>query len=511
MRSVRFSICVTAMLLVMACAVFAGGFDNTAVGAKARAMGGAFRAIADDWSAAFYNPAGYASALDNQLGGNWAFVHHRHELTADYNWGGTYPVGMSNNELVYNDHQILSNPSAGFMVRLPVGGKEAVFGLSAYQPFDYNITWAPFQPLRAYNDSISLPSDQYRSNLDVVVFQLTAAQEFYDGAMALGVGLQLMRADLVYRNIIFRDHPLKGLDPAYIVDVLGLDPTMMDRPYDKIPQLHSNDGKGWGFGFRGGLMWHASDKLNVGLTGNIPFSVTVSGEVLSEFYMPRNQTLARTSDQLAISIPGYVGNLFVSGNTVQQLATFETKLKLPPSFGLGLAFDVSEKFTLAFDLEYTFWSKFKGFDFDYSAFHGAELSPSDTASVRRDMATSFFESDLDYPIDWSNTAKYMLGLSYDLSNTLTFLAGAGVDQSPIDGSDQFTPLFVDTGDKFSLNGGIQLHIDRWDLGLASTWIQYPDLTIDTPADFGQDEDFVTFPGDYSGSTFETVLSFNYRY
>jgi len=511
MRSLRFSIGATLMLLVIAGGLCAGGFDNTAVGVKARAMGGAFRAIADDWTAAFYNPAGYASALDNQLGGNWAFLHHRHELTADYNWGGQYPVGMKNGELTYNDHQILSIPSAGFMVRLPVGDGEAVFGLSAYQPFDYNITWAPFEPLQAYNDDIALPADQYRNNLDVVVFQLTAAKEFADRKLAIGCGLQLMRADLIYRNIVFRDHPLKGVDPSYIVDSLELDPVMMDRPYDKIPQLHSNDGKGWGFGFRGGLMYHLNEKMDLGFTANVPFSVTVSGEVLSEFYLPRNQTLASNSNQQAINIPGYVGHLFVSGKTIQQTANFETTLKLPPSVGFGLAYNLGERLKVAFDLEYTFWSHFDGFDFDYSGYQGAELSPSDQNTARRDLATDFFESDLDYPVEWSNAAKYMFGISYGLSNTLTLLAGAAVDQSPMKDAGQFTPLFVDTGDKLSLNGGIQVHIDRWDVGLASSWIKYPNLTVDTPADFGQKEDYITFPGDYSASTYETVLSFNYRY
>lgn len=39
----------------------AGGFEGSGVGSKALSMGGAFVALVDDWSAGFWNPAGYAS------------------------------------------------------------------------------------------------------------------------------------------------------------------------------------------------------------------------------------------------------------------------------------------------------------------------------------------------------------------------------------------------------------------------------------------------------------------
>ena len=43
------------VLLLFGClspGLFASGFENTGIGTKARGMGGAFRAIADDWTAA---------------------------------------------------------------------------------------------------------------------------------------------------------------------------------------------------------------------------------------------------------------------------------------------------------------------------------------------------------------------------------------------------------------------------------------------------------------------------
>ncbi len=95
----------------------ASGFESPGIGLKARGMAGAFRAVADDWTAAFYNPAGYANLYDNQLGANLSLVHLRDEITPNYRWGGVWPTGIVNDRPLYNLHEITSNPSSGFAVR----------------------------------------------------------------------------------------------------------------------------------------------------------------------------------------------------------------------------------------------------------------------------------------------------------------------------------------------------------------------------------------------------------
>ena len=49
-----------AILLIPAGLTFAGGYNLAGVGAKALAMSCAYRGIADDWSAMYWNPAGLA-------------------------------------------------------------------------------------------------------------------------------------------------------------------------------------------------------------------------------------------------------------------------------------------------------------------------------------------------------------------------------------------------------------------------------------------------------------------
>lgn len=69
-------------LLLCASTVFAGGWNNTLIGCRAMALGGAFCAVANDPSAIFYNPAGLVhqeGRLNLALDG--FYVWPTHELT----------------------------------------------------------------------------------------------------------------------------------------------------------------------------------------------------------------------------------------------------------------------------------------------------------------------------------------------------------------------------------------------------------------------------------------------
>jgi long-chain fatty acid transport protein len=495
MRLVRLIVNVSILVVMLLSVASAGGFDNLAVGTKARALGGAFTGLANDWTAAYYNPAGYAYLMDNSIGGNLALIHYRNELTPDYRWGGTYETGIFNDVANVNRHEILNAPSAGAVVRLPVWG-ETVFGFSIYQPFDYNITWELYRPLLAYNDNLVLPTDQYRNNLDVVSFQITAGRELND-EVALGLGVELLRGDLLFKSIVFRDNPMLSLDSTS---------PLATRPWDKVTQNNQNDGYGFGLGLRGGLLWKASEKLNVGVTAHLPFQITVSGEHTSLFVMPKNETLWQNSDSTAVSRVGTVGHLFAAGSMQTVTSDFDAKLKMPASFAVGFGYQLSEKLQMALDAKYTLWSTFDGFEFEYENFTGLS-GPADTAQVARE----FFTSNVTYAVDWDNTITMSLGAVYKVNPTLTMMLGGTMDQSPAKDKQQFSPVFVDSGTKYVLNGGLIVHIDRWDLGVSTSYTRYPSETVDVPSDFGASEDYYTFPGEYSGDGYETVLSFIYRF
>lgn len=67
----------------MAVTVQAGGWNNTLIGCRAIALGGAFLGVADDPSAIFYNPAGLIrqeSAFNLSFNGGF-YVWPTYELT----------------------------------------------------------------------------------------------------------------------------------------------------------------------------------------------------------------------------------------------------------------------------------------------------------------------------------------------------------------------------------------------------------------------------------------------
>lgn len=475
-------------LSLTAATILSSGFENSGIGMYSRGMGGAFRAVANDWTAAYYNPAGYAFIVGDQLGGNLAIPHRRYELDPDVGGrdglGNRYEYGVYNDQTIYNLHEVLNNPSAGFVSRVPFWG-ETVFGISAYEPFDYKVEWNLYSPVESYTDTLldEIPNNQYLSDIDVYAFQVTAAREFIPKKLSIGIGLQLLRAELNWNDLAFKQNPLGS--------------PVSDRPRDLVPEFSRNTGTGWGFGFTAGFMYKLSPKATLAAGFRYPFEITIDGDTELEFIMPKNNDLYK------LYLPTDPEFLFTAGGTVDITNQFTTKLQLPPSLSAGFSYQATSKLLIAIDAEYTLWSQYEGFSFDYSNFQ-YESGPIDSVS-------GFFLSDLSNPIDWKDAGKIMVGAKYDWNQTVTLLFGGAADQSANSDGTVARPQFVDTGDKINWNAGVVFHLNQWDLGLVSSYFDYPEQTINSDADANGDGIADSFTGTYRGSTYETVLSINYRF
>ncbi|MEE8575926.1 MAG: outer membrane protein transport protein [candidate division Zixibacteria bacterium] len=488
----RMATCAVALLIASA-TVSASGFENSGVGVRARALGGAFRAIASDWTAAYYNPAGYAFQFDNQVGSSFGFMHFRNEITPTYRYGATWESGMINDHPLANKHEVLSVPSGGIVLRLPILGQETVVGLSAYQPFDYNQEWTLFEGLLGYNDDLrgNLPINQYVNNLDVVAFQLTLAREVTPDKLSLGIGLQVLRADLNFNDITLRENPRAS--------AVSGGPVINDRPRDRIIQYTKNSGFGYGFGLNGGLLYKATEELRIAATFNYPFDITVDGEASATFLMPYNVALEDATS------PDYlIDNMFVNGESQFYHPRMKADITLPPSIGMGLSYTLTDELTISLDAVYTFWSQFEGLDFVYRAWDikGLAADPS---------IIGFFTADMSYPTEFTDAGKVNLGITYIAKSYMTLLGGFGIDQSANRNVVGFIPQFMDTGDKLSFSGGVIFNVDRWELGLATVFTNHPDLNVSTLEDLDDNDTFDTFPALYEAQTFETILAFTYRF
>ncbi|HSG99742.1 MAG TPA: outer membrane protein transport protein, partial [candidate division Zixibacteria bacterium] len=491
-----------ALCLAVALLVSSGGADTHAggysydVGIKARALGGAFRAIADDWTAMAYNPAGLAEIPDNSLGISNGFHHNRFTYTPDYYQAGSVGIdppatGYLNGQEIPNAHEIGWTPEAGLMVRLPVWG-ESSLGLSVYQTHDQDIGWTLFQGLEGYSafDFSSL-APQFAIDLDIVNFQVTFARQFSE-QLSVGVGLSAVRADLIHRSITLRDNPL----PLAV------------RPHEKIPEYSVANGNGWSVGGKIGALWKPTERLRVAGVFTPKTTISVSGDVALEFYLPADTALAISE--------GFLNNtdeyLLTTGFELLTATEFDVDVVAPTSFGAGIAYDVSEKLTVSLDGEYTLWSQFKGFEFSYNMdtaagfFEIQNLVTTDTLN----LIYPFIRRNLSFPAQWDDAGRAMLGVQYHHTQDVTLLFGFSAEQT-IMSSSTATPHFIDNGLKYTGSLGATYTINRWDLGFMAAFTTYDDINVGEPVDVNDDGVIDNVPAFVGGDAFRSAFGFTYRF
>ncbi len=490
MGILRYSSFCLLLLILLIPNAFGNGFVYDGLGVKARGMGGAFRAIADDWSAAYYNPAGYNRIADNGLGLNWHFYHNRYTAVPSFYNDNGDPTGYYNDQEIYNHHRVLDAPHGGMIFRLPVMG-ETVFGLSVMQTFAQTVTWTLYDNLTGYNEA-AYPRRQFHNGLEVVEFQLTMAKGFMEDKLSVGLNLSLLRGDVVHYGVVLNDNPFTG-NPDPLLAQIGA------RPYDKIPEWYGHDGFGWGFGFRLGFLYEVNEKIDVGLVYNSKGSMDVSGDVNFRYYIPDNPTLAARPEIFDTTEAHY----FLEGGVEEVSAEFETTFESPASIAGGISYDVNDKLTIALDAEYIFWSQYEGFEFTYSNFSGL---PRESFTTARTLMTK----DLNIPVEMEDAGRVMGGLSYQMYDFVQLRAGFGVDQTAIS-AESYTPMFLDIGTRYNYSIGAGFDIGFWRLEIAGSYMAYDDLSVAIKHDIDNSGTIDNLVGDYSGDVYNVILGLSYRF
>ncbi|MDD5774236.1 MAG: outer membrane protein transport protein, partial [bacterium] len=72
------------LLAIFVNSIFAGGIEIREIGAKASSMGGAFRAIADDGTSVFWNPAGLTQINGQSVTAEASFVQMKSKIRQNY-------------------------------------------------------------------------------------------------------------------------------------------------------------------------------------------------------------------------------------------------------------------------------------------------------------------------------------------------------------------------------------------------------------------------------------------
>ena len=464
----RFALLV-AVLFLFVCSVpsFAGGgFALPGVGSKALNMGGAFRGLADDWSAAYWNPAGLAYLPNSEFTMNLYTFNFRPEYTPDFTMGEggyTYSFGYPD-ETYYPEDRAFFLPSfSGFHKFAQYEG--FIGGVAFFVPYKLESRWDLYKPPAGYDNNVPYP--RFDHTTDILVWDLhpTVAKTFMDDKLSLGLGLSVQRADFELRRTVLTRTPL-----GYT------------RPYDFFPVDERMTTNGWGLGFNAGILYKISPKFQLGFSYLSPVDIDLKGNLELEMYLP----VIPSSELLGETV------YFKDGD-------FETTLPLPGEVGVGVMYRFNEKLILTSDVSSVSWSRLEFLDtWDYNLVAG-QL---DT------LYALLREAEL--PFNWDNIIRFSLGGEYVLREGLFLRGGYFFEQSPIP-DETFTLLIPDLGDKHSLNLGLSYQINSLEFGYDYQLVSHKKREVTEVADANGDGRYDNMPGTYKMLFHCSGLSFTYRF
>lgn len=462
MKLTRISL-VILVLLAMTATLGAAGFALSGVGSRAISMGGAFRAMADDGTSMFWNPAGLAFTNETNisLGGSFFLP------AAQWENDSALPGYVTGEE--YESQKSLRAFPSVFMTE----ENEArwKWGFSVYVPYGLGSTWdayqlptigMPGQPAGTtltYSDGF--PEDDMMSSIAVIDAHPTIAYKVTDN-LSIGAG-----ASLMYGTIdLFKVAPHSTL--SYYA------PTTFDL-----------SGTGIGIGANMGLLYKPLPRLSLGLSGRIPSKIAMKGDADIKLWLNQFANFSVWGNNPAFLTPAVYG-------TVDSPTDITADLPLPAEIGGGLSFKVMPNWSLNLDYAYTMWS-----DLDRVT---VEMDPVVILQGHPTMEVTLTERDLVF--DWEDTQRISVGTEYMLPCS-SIRAGFFWEQSPIP-DETMIPTLPDINDKMSFNLGYGRSFGRWTLDLNGQYVTFAERKVTT-----QTADNMT--GTYNANVISGNLGIGYRF
>jgi long-subunit fatty acid transport protein len=286
-------------------------------GARAVGMGGAFIAIADDATAASWNPAGLTQLETPEISVVGAQVFRSEDFSSS-----------SNPEINNSFHT--NEPSLNyFSASYPFNflKKNMVVSLNYQRLYEfkrslnYNLAMSVPPPVSlTITQSRNYEQDGYLSALGLAyAIDITPA-------ISLGLTLNMWTGQFGWRN---------GWEENYTnhsVTTLGLTKNIEDS---HITEKYSNlNGVNMNFG----LLWNANKYLTIGAVLKTPFSANFDHQYTDDWIQRDGNGNVKNSSYVSISD--------------------EIQLRMPLSYGIGFAWRFSDQFTIDLDVYRTHWSEY---------------------------------------------------------------------------------------------------------------------------------------------------------
>ncbi len=484
---------VTLLLLILPQMLLASGMSLN-IGAKASALGGAFRGLADDWSATWWNPAGLAYLKKSEANSILSVIVPRQNYEPNVLLSNGSQLGYRNKQNRVPDDRIFYYPNFSTFYKFQQAGGFTA-GMAFLVPYGLGSRWDLFDPLPGYNDVDTIPYTRidHEASFVVVDFHPSIAKEFVKDRLALGLGLAVQKSDFAWRRPNFIQTTLLPIATMY------QQPQNVPRPYDNIIMDSRMEYDGWGVGMNLGFLYQLSPKVKIGGSYRSPVDIKLTGHNRLFIYFPNNSQIV-ANDSTA--------RPYFSGGGAQTSPEVKTTLKLPAELGAGFAYHPSEKFTLLADLAWTGWSRMKILNLDYT-FRQAWVSPAgDTFYYGLNPVGTPLDSAIVF--NWKDVTRFSVGAEYHFREN--WIARAGYYHDPTAVPDQsLNPLILDFADKNSLNIGISYTVNAYEVGYNAEYINYDNREVNQIQDVNGDGVFDNFPGTYSTAQYSSFFYFTYRF
>jgi long-subunit fatty acid transport protein len=307
-------------------------FNPVGSGARAMGMGGSFISIADDATAASWNPAGLILLRKPEVALVLSSTNLKEDLTFSQATEASGSNSVSNSDINY---VALSAPCSA-----DTCGKNMVFSLNYQRLYDFSREW-DFTLIRDESALLQLEQKyQVRQQGSLYAIGAAVAVQMTD-KLTLGLTLNSWR-ELSGKNQWRSNQNIDGQG-----QLIGTDVTQTVRFSDEYEFEGSN--------FNLGLMWTAFQKMDQKLVVGLVYK--------SEFDADITQT------SVEFELQEFPNEDIVTTPTISNTSQNLT-LTMPSSLGLGASFQWSDSFTTSLDIYRTNWSNFA-----FSDDSGSQFSP----------------------------------------------------------------------------------------------------------------------------------------
>ena len=408
---------------------FAGGYQVALQGQRQIGMGHTGTALAYDASSIFFNPGALVFTKTNNVMLGGSLIRSRIAFVAQQETNAPSNYETTTNSPLGTPFTLYASYGMASMPKLK-------FGLGVYTPYGSSVSWEDTWKGYSILQSLKLSS---------VFIQPTVSFKILD-ELSLGAGF-------VYA--------LGGVDLQKGIGAIA----NTSGGYASA-QLK---GSANGMGYNVGLHFQGKDGFSLGLSYRSQVDMKVKG------------------GDATFNVPSSVVGL---GTFPANGTTFDATLPLPAVANFGIGYQANDKWTFAFDVNYTFWSAYKELKFEYAAPVNGSTS---TVSPRQ----------------YINVPTVRIGAEYMATAALAVRAGYYFDKSPVlEG--YMTPETPDANrNGYTLGLGYKIN-DKFSADASVLFIDGTQRTQSQESVNAAGTKFDVMPGTYKLNAFCPGLSVSYK-